>query len=198
MQWLDQNQLIQKIIGLFDPSNPSEIHDNAGMLLNEILKVCRDGQAVPVNERCHDPLLETLESGDTIKLLLNTMFKDGRGHCESSLVNGISFLLVLLETRQAQPVPTNIYASAYGVPESEPELSSPEEMEKQRRILEMALQAIIPRISNFTHLLSNPPSKPAIKTTAGLLDPPLGKTRLSKFYFCNKAKLRKQFLFHCV
>ena len=182
-QWLNECQLIQSIISLLDPSLARDTHDNASRLLIEILRVSRDGQFAPPNERCEDPLLETLESPDTIRMLLDIMFKPDVSPCESSLVNGISVLLVLLESRKQQPqqiIPTNMFsASAYNPAGSDPELTSPEELEKQQKVLVASIQAILPRIKDFTSLLEQPPSKMAIKSTAGVLDPPLGATRLS-------------------
>ncbi len=75
----------------------------------------RDGQFAPANERCEDPLLATLEDPKTIELLLSVIFTkaereqrpageeeeggEGCEYCESSLVNGISVLMALLECR---------------------------------------------------------------------------------------------------
>ena len=39
---------------------------------------------------------------------------------------------------------------------------------------------MIPRLSDITRLLMNPPLKPELKTTSGVLNPPFGATRLSK------------------
>ncbi len=84
-----------------------------------ILFFCRDGQFAPVGERCDDPLLSTLEDPKTIELLLSVIFarpqekeeeskkedegKSSCGYCESSLVNGISVLMALLESRSQAP-----------------------------------------------------------------------------------------------
>ena len=39
------------------------------------------------------------------------------------------------------------------------------------------VEAIIPRLPDLVSILSNPPTKPPVHTTAGILDPPLGPTR---------------------
>ncbi len=172
----------------------------------------RDGQFAPVNERCDDPLLTTLEDPKTIELLLSVIFaKPGGGdqqqqqeedecaYCESSLVNGISVLMALLESRR-QPATVSpgmvnsasagfSAATMFGVgaggaavdPSNGSEGSStPEEAEKQQRLLDATIAAILPRVPDFTGLLRSPPGKGVLKSSAGALDPPLGITRLSK------------------
>ena len=39
---------------------------------------------------------------------------------------------------------------------------------------------LFPRLPDFTRLLTSPPFRSPLKTTAGTLEPPLGATRLSK------------------
>ena len=62
------------------------------------------------------------------------------------------------------------------------ELSS-EDAAKQEATLKAILDAILPWLPQFTELLVNPPLLAPMNTTAGLLDPPLGQTRLSKKIF---------------
>ena len=114
LEWLDEKQLIQSIIGLLDPALDRDTHDNASRLLIEILRVSRDAQYTPVNERCDDPLLNTLEDPKTVDLLLEVMFKrsgneSGGEFVESTLVNGIQILLTLVESRRQ---PLAAYAQA--------------------------------------------------------------------------------------
>ncbi len=58
---------------------------------------------------------------------------------------------------------------------------SPEEVEKQQRLLDLTIGAILPRVADFTRLLLRPPDKGILRSSAGALDPPLGITRLSEF-----------------
>ena len=44
LQWLNEKQLIEKIIGLLNDRYDRDTHDNASRLLIEILRVSRDGQ----------------------------------------------------------------------------------------------------------------------------------------------------------
>ncbi len=40
-QWLNENRLIESMIGLLDPSLPRDTHDNASRLLIEVFRVSR-------------------------------------------------------------------------------------------------------------------------------------------------------------
>jgi hypothetical protein len=66
--------LVQSIIKLIDVNFDRDTHDNAARLVIEILRVARDGQYVPANDRCDDPLLNTLENAETVDLLLSIIF----------------------------------------------------------------------------------------------------------------------------
>ena len=57
---------------------------------------------------------------------------------------------------------------------------SAEDLAKQTAILNNTLNAISPWLGDFTDLLTNPPNLTVMRTTAGVLDPPLGQTRLRK------------------
>lgn len=210
-QWLNDNKLIESIIGLINDTQDRDTHDNASRLLIEILRTSLDSQHMPASERCNDPLLATLENPATVELLLNTMFSnpdpdatEKHTPSESVLVNGICVLLALLENRKAVKLTENgaeiaagttasvtIFQSAAtfcaGAGESGGESTlSPEEIAQQQQLLEATIASIMPRIQDFTDLLVDPPNKNPVKTTAGTLEPPLGQARLRKFalLFC--------------
>ena len=74
-QWLNEQELIQSIIKLIDrEKNDRDTHDNAARLVIEILRVSRDSQYAPASDRIEDPLLNTLESPETMELLLKIIF----------------------------------------------------------------------------------------------------------------------------
>jgi len=207
-QWLNENKLIESIIGLLSDQHDRDIHDNASRLLIEILRTSRDGQYMPASERCNDPLLATLENPATVELLLNSMFSNPTPDStekhipsESVIVNGICVLLALLENRKAVKLTdtgaeitglaaasmafesaANFCAGAGGGESSGEPALSPEELAQQQQLLEATIASILPRLQDFTDLLVEPPNKVAVKTTAGLLDPPLGQARLCKFF----------------
>jgi len=200
LEWLNQKELVQSIIRLIEKNEDRDTHDNAARLVIEILRVSRDSQYAPASDRFDDPLLNTLESGETVELLLKIIFgqvenspddgeekkKDNEDsnpvHPPHSVIfNGISILLALLETRTAAVncynANQNEYGSEFNSQNNSNELSS-EDAAKQEATLKAILDAILPWLPQFTELLVNPPSLAPMSTTAGLLDPPLGRTRL--------------------
>jgi uncharacterized protein YciW len=109
-------------------------------------------------------------------------------HSESSLVNGIAILHELILLRRAATTSQSMavavtsagYSAATYNAGLEPEQVSPEERERQKQILAATIDSILPKIDAFTQLLVNPPKKNPVRSTAGVLDPPLGATRLSE------------------
>merc|ERR1712226_968647 len=107
--------------------------------------------------------------------------------CESVLVNGISVLLAILETRKAvsNSFVNNDYLDPCGTGmgggngEGMGGLLTDEEISKHQSQLNITVNAMIPRLHDITKLLTNPPQKPELKTTSGTLNPPFGSTRLS-------------------
>ena len=201
LEWLNERELIQSIIKLIDVQHDRDTHDNAARLVIEILRVCRDSQYAPVSDRFEDPLLNTLECAETVELILKIIFgkvneNDSSEKSSSEeetvstpppdsvITNGISILLALLETRaavtnfNANPAQDIFAAGNFNSQNTSSELS-PEDAAKQEATLKAILTAIQPWISHFTDLLICPPKLAMMQTTAGVLDPPLGQTRLS-------------------
>ena len=95
-QWLNDEKLIQRVLSLFSPDGGGaadpEQQDNAGQLLVEIIRSCRDSQltAVPA-EKFHNPLLATAESEETVSTLLGHML-DTPTPVESVIVNIVEVL----------------------------------------------------------------------------------------------------------
>ena len=208
LEWLNDRELIQSIIKLIDVQQDRDTHDNAARLVIEILRVCRDSQYAPVSDRFDDPLLNTLEAADTVDLILKIIFGkvndpskeaiEDRDDVnltpppDSVITNGISILLALLETRtavinfNANPA-QDTFAGNFNSQNTSSELS-PEDAAKQEATLKAILTAIHPWITQFTDLLICPPKLATMNTTAGVLDPPLGQTRLSKIFHRNYVK----------
>ena len=52
-----------------------DTHDNAARLVIEILRVSREvSESAQIHERCEDPILNTLESPETVELVLRIVF----------------------------------------------------------------------------------------------------------------------------
>ena len=89
----------------------------------------------------------------------------GPSRTEAGLVNAVLVLRLLLDTgRQGSP---------YGQNEADEE-SPPEEPLSVQAVTE----ALLPRLADCHRALQQPPPRPAVPTTCGRLDPPLGGTRL--------------------
>uniref|UniRef100_S4RYN7 Protein phosphatase 6 regulatory subunit 2 n=1 Tax=Petromyzon marinus TaxID=7757 RepID=S4RYN7_PETMA len=163
LNWLNEQRLIQRLIELIHPSQDEDRHSNASQSLCDIIRLSRE-QISQVQENPEpDPLLTTLEKEETIEQLVSNMF-DGEKN-ESALVNGIQVLLTLLETKR---------------PTLEGQLDLfPQTTERPPvAVSGSTLQGIKARLKDFHALLLEPPKKNAMTTTIGVLEPPLGNTRL--------------------
>lgn len=202
LDWLNGEQLIEKVIDLFAAEKPPappegadlsekeeaddtkiqerlfterDCHDNAGQLLVEIIRVSRDSQitAAP-SERFRNPLLDTAESVQTVQRLLNVMLTGPPR--ESVIVNCISVLHALLEIRKPAPQgPAGLYRTT----NDQENLPNQADIDRQQEVMERTVECIIPRLLEIQEVLSQPPAKPPVHTTAGILDPPLGASRLA-------------------
>ena len=75
LQWLNERELVQNIIKLIDVNHDRDTHDNAARLVIEILRVSREvSESAQIHERCEDPILNTLESPETVELVLRIIF----------------------------------------------------------------------------------------------------------------------------
>uniref|UniRef100_A0A3Q0TAX6 Protein phosphatase 6 regulatory subunit 2 n=1 Tax=Amphilophus citrinellus TaxID=61819 RepID=A0A3Q0TAX6_AMPCI len=163
LTWLNEQKLAQRLIELIHPERDDERQSNASQTLCDIIRLSRD-QASQLQEISQpDPLLAVLESQECVEQLLQNMFSGER--TESCIVNGIQVLLTLLEIRRPVEVyfislvikPPNLQFLSYTVNSS-------------------ILLAIQPHLIHFHQLLLEPP-KPML-TTLGVLEEPLGNTRL--------------------
>lgn len=160
LTWLNDEKLAQRLIELIHPERDEERQSNASQTLCDIIRLSRD-QANQLQELSHsDPLLTVLESQTSVEQLLQNMFSGER--TESCIVNGIQVLLTLLEIRR--PVVDGVM-DAQG-------------FERSYMVNSSILLAIEPHLKHFHHLLLEPPKKSPMLTTLGVLDDPLGNTRL--------------------
>uniref|UniRef100_A0A669E203 Protein phosphatase 6 regulatory subunit 2 n=1 Tax=Oreochromis niloticus TaxID=8128 RepID=A0A669E203_ORENI len=154
LTWLNEQKLAQRLIELIHPERDEERQSNASQTLCDIIRLSRD-QASQLQEISQpDPLLTVLESQECVEQLLQNMFSGER--TESCIVNGIQVLLTLLEIRR----PVLFYIPII----------------KSYTVNSSILLAIQPHLIHFHQLLLEPP-KPML-TTLGVLEEPLGNTRL--------------------
>ncbi|XP_064396518.1 serine/threonine-protein phosphatase 6 regulatory subunit 3-like isoform X2 [Halichondria panicea] len=174
--WLKEQGLVEKLIDFIgkDTDN-TEYCANASQALCDMFVLSRESyqKANPA------PLLDTLESEETLQRLLDNMFSSETPK-DVVIVNGISVLLTALEKRSLPMIntpPPLERSFSMGNPEegSENSLHSGKELTAE---LERCLHN---RLKDFHDLLSRRPQgypHSVMSTTAGDLDPPLGNTRL--------------------
>ncbi|XP_060694876.1 serine/threonine-protein phosphatase 6 regulatory subunit 3-B-like isoform X3 [Hemiscyllium ocellatum] len=164
LNWLNEEKIIQQLIEMVHPSNDEDRHSNASQSLCEIIRLSRDQMIQMQSSPEPDPLLSTLEKQETLEHLLASVLD--REKTESAIVNCIQIFLTLLETRrpafegQLEICPTGMNHAAFSVSNS-------------------TLQAIRQRLKDFHQILLEPPKKSAMKTTWGILETPVGNTRLN-------------------
>uniref|UniRef100_A0A672ZLF5 Protein phosphatase 6, regulatory subunit 3 n=1 Tax=Sphaeramia orbicularis TaxID=375764 RepID=A0A672ZLF5_9TELE len=150
LNWLNEEKVIQRLVDMVQPSQDEDRHSNASQSLCEIIRLSRDQMFQVQGCSEPDPLLSTLEKQETVEQLLSNIFDKDKN--ESAIVSVIQILLTLFETRRPA------VAVSFSV---------------------VILEAVRPRLKDFHQLLLEPPKKNVMKTTWGVLDPPVGNTRLN-------------------
>ncbi|XP_011329157.1 serine/threonine-protein phosphatase 6 regulatory subunit 3 isoform X2 [Ooceraea biroi] len=163
LNWLDSQHLVQRLVKLLAPTSDPAKHANAALLLRDMVIVARENQRTSTERADPDPILNTLESEETVSLLLETILTGEK--VESSIVGGIQVLLVLLGEKANNP---SNEGDVHG--------NGEEVADNEQRI--KISNAALPYLEHLHKLLLDPPYKPAVKTTVGLLECPLGNTRL--------------------
>ncbi|XP_053518873.1 serine/threonine-protein phosphatase 6 regulatory subunit 3 isoform X7 [Artibeus jamaicensis] len=164
LNWLNEERIIQRLVEIVHPSQEEDRHSNASQSLCEIVRLSRDQMLQIQNSAEPDPLLATLEKQEIIEQLLSNIFHKDKN--ESAIVSAIQILLTLLETRR----PTF---------EGHIEIGPPGMSHSVCSVNKSVLEAIRGRLGSFHELLLEPPKKSVMKTTWGVLDPPVGNTRLN-------------------
>ncbi|XP_073327456.1 serine/threonine-protein phosphatase 6 regulatory subunit 2 isoform X2 [Pagrus major] len=160
LTWLNEEKLAQRLVELIHPERDEERQSNASQTLCDIIRLSRD-QANQLQEMSQpDPLLTVLESQECVEQLLQNMFSGET--TESCIINGIQVLLTLLEIRR--PVVDGVM-DAQG-------------FERSYTVNSTILLAIQPHLLHFHQLLLEPPKRNPMLTTLGVLEEPLGNTRL--------------------
>lgn len=165
-QWLNESQLIERIVDRLSPEADPEEHSSADNILCEISTSCRDA-----NNDAHpqsNPLLLTLESEETINKLLDLLLHEERN--ESSLSHVINILLTLLAARTQQQMQQQGSQQSASI-----ESSNSDSCEGKRNAVARTIAKRLPSLHN---ILLHPPKKGLILTAYGEEVEPLGSTRL--------------------
>ncbi|XP_041093565.1 serine/threonine-protein phosphatase 6 regulatory subunit 1-like [Polyodon spathula] len=174
LNWLIEERVVQRLVEMIHPSKDEEQHCNGSSSLLDIIRLNRDQLAHIQLSPEHNQLLSILERQDTVEQLLSNML-DG-SPVESVLVNGIQVLLTLLEPRRPRPELGGI-GGFFNI-DGQLELCNPGYDPVTPPSGPGVLQAVRLRVKDFQQLLTDPPRKEPIRTTCGVLDPPLGSVRL--------------------
>ncbi|KAL9854699.1 LOW QUALITY PROTEIN: serine/threonine-protein phosphatase 6 regulatory subunit 2 [Geothlypis trichas] len=162
LNWLHEARIIERLVELIHSSQDEDRQSNASQTLCDIIRLSRDQSTQLQDVPEPDPLLTALESQECVEQLLRNMF-DGE-QSEACIVNGTQVLLTLLETRRS---------GVEGLMDS-----YTQGFERSYTVNSSILHGIEPRLKDFHQLLLCPPKKPAILTTLGVLEEPLGNARL--------------------
>ncbi|XP_069056861.1 serine/threonine-protein phosphatase 6 regulatory subunit 1 isoform X2 [Pleurodeles waltl] len=174
--WLNEEKIVQRLIEMIHPSKDDNQHSNASQSLCDIIRLSREHSIQMQESPEPDQLLCTLEKQEVIGQLLSNMF-DGEPN-ESVIVNGIQVLLTLLEPRR----PRNELGGMSGFYcnlDGQLEMNPPELDFTSSQASAGTLVTIKENLKKFHQLLLEPPKKESLQTTWGILDPPLGNTRLN-------------------
>lgn len=163
LQWLSDEQLIEKLVALIGADEEESKHCNASLLLCDIVRMGREQLAA--EEYTTDPLLDKIECDTTIAALLDNVVRGCQ--CESVVTSGLAIVQTIIEFRRQLPEGANEPLPA-------------REVERVNRAVDMAVAAVVPRLQDLLKILHEPPKQfyTAMDTTIGRLSPPFGNTRL--------------------
>ncbi|XP_045197932.1 serine/threonine-protein phosphatase 6 regulatory subunit 3-like isoform X2 [Mercenaria mercenaria] len=166
IEWLNEQQIVQKLVNCIHKDYDEDIHCNAAQSLCDIIRLGRE-QVIQLQDRADpDPLLTTVEMEDNVSKMLGNMLNDEEKN-ESVIVNGLSVIQTLLEFKKQGP-------------EDSVEQMTTVDAEQMFLGVNNVLTAICPRLKDFHTILVEPPKQrfSVMPSTAGPLAPPLGNTRL--------------------
>ncbi|KAG1675723.1 Serine/threonine-protein phosphatase 6 regulatory subunit 3 [Nymphon striatum] len=186
LEWLNEQNAIKQLVESINSSADEDKHNNASQTLCDIVRASREQLSHLQENAVPDPLLESIESTDMVLNLLDHMFSGERK--DSVIVSGIAVILSLLEFKKpvsniqipAMPTDDNeqkmpITAS---VLEHDPNALTELDIERLEKGVNQTLDALKTRLEDICSLLSSPQQRDPVHTTAGILDPPFGQTRL--------------------
>ncbi|XP_068142861.1 serine/threonine-protein phosphatase 6 regulatory subunit 2 [Drosophila tropicalis] len=172
-EWLTEDKIVDRLIAIL--RNPLEFDKHANVadffcdLINQGRLMRQTEQENDSFEPAFDgsnPILKCIESAETIEALLNVILEPNA--LESTILSGISVVLTLIKPITFTDEPNS----------DRQRLLQKREREFHQEVQETVINVMAPRLKEFVHVLKNPPEKPTLETTAAILTPPFGKTRL--------------------
>ncbi|KAH8380729.1 hypothetical protein KR200_003659 [Drosophila serrata] len=191
-EWLTEDKIVERLIAILRNPQETDKHANVADFFCDLIN---QGRLMRQTEQENDsfepafdgsnPILKTIESADTIEALLNVILEPNAQ--ESAILSGISVVLTLIKPITFKDEP-NLDRQI---------LLETRELEFHQAVQETVITVMAPRLEEFVHVLKNPPAvsdglfimknayilwlalqKPTLETTAAVLTPPFGKTRL--------------------
>ncbi|XP_033241537.1 serine/threonine-protein phosphatase 6 regulatory subunit 3 [Drosophila pseudoobscura] len=172
-EWLTEDKIVERLIAILRNPQETDKHANVADFFCDLIN---QGRLMRQTEQENDsfepafdgsnPILKTIESADTIEALLNVILEPNAQ--ESAILSGISVVLTLIKPITFTDEPNS----------DRQRLLQKREREFHQEVQETVITVMAPRLQEFVHVLKNPPAKSTIETTAAVLTPPFGKTRL--------------------
>ncbi|XP_037718620.1 serine/threonine-protein phosphatase 6 regulatory subunit 3 [Drosophila subpulchrella] len=172
-EWLTEDKIVERLIAILRNPQETDKHANVADFFCDLIN---QGRLMRQTEQENDsfepafdgsnPILKTIESADTIEALLNVILEPNAE--ESAILSGISVVLTLIKPITFTDEPNS----------DRQRLLQKREREFHQEVQETVITVMAPRLHEFVHVLKNPPAKPTLETTAAVLTPPFGKTRL--------------------
>ncbi|XP_017122133.1 serine/threonine-protein phosphatase 6 regulatory subunit 3 [Drosophila elegans] len=172
-EWLTEDKIVERLIEILRNPQETDKHANVADFFCDLIN---QGRLMRQTEQENDsfepafdgsnPILKTIESADTIEALLNVILEPNAQ--ESAILSGISVVLTLIKPITFTDEPNS----------DRQRLLQKRERDFHQEVQETVITVMAPRLQEFVHILKNPPAKPTLETTAAVLTPPFGKTRL--------------------
>ncbi|XP_043192115.1 serine/threonine-protein phosphatase 6 regulatory subunit 3-like isoform X2 [Amphibalanus amphitrite] len=164
LNWLNDQRLVQRLAELMADGEHPDRQANAGQVIMSVVSCARQmAQQLGPGEKEPNPLVSTIETTEFVSSVLDGVL--GPARTEAGLVNAFLVLRLLLDTGRP--------GAPYAQNEADEEVP-PEEPASVQAVAD----ALLPRLADCHRLLLEPPPRPAVPTTCGRLEPPLGATRL--------------------
>ena len=170
--WLAEENLVEKLVDRVHPAHDDIAQYSAGQLLCELIGIGRY-HIPPFIHKGHPqiifdcPILTRLEQPRTIeRLLLNIFAHMDHPNATASLVNGVPIILCMIDVkRRSMRLPGQVTNPLY--------------VQRMQRIRATVLRALSPRFQDMYYAMLRFTPRYSMETTTGVLEPPLGKVRLT-------------------
>ncbi|KAH8304025.1 hypothetical protein KR018_006407 [Drosophila ironensis] len=172
-EWLTEDKIVERLIAILRNPQETDKHANVADFFCDLIN---QGRMMRQTEQENDsfepafegsnPILKTIESANTIEALLNVIFEPNAQ--ESAILSGISVVLALIK-----PITFTDELNF-----DRQILMQEREKKFHQEVKKTVITVMAPRLHEFVYVLKNPPAKPTLETTAAVLTPPFGKTRL--------------------